>query len=666
MKRVRALPAMTLVLLPFLLGSGRAVASPPPLPDAADRARFVEHHRPALARESAREVHDEYDVLHYDVSLSVDIPAHVLYGTVVIEADPAIPNLTELAVDLFDNMPIDAVRVDGVPAGFSRAGDVVTVSLGAPRQPGTSVEVSITYHGTPAFPGNPLPFRWQTHGGVPMILSYSEPFGGPAWWAQKDDPKDKATFALHFTVPTGLIAVSNGLLESTVVNGDGTVTYNWRTNYPMSPYLFSIAVTNYQSWGQVYTALDGVTTMDVTYWVYPEHFADSQIGFGRNIEMMEYFASIFGEYPFLEEKYGIAEFQHPGAMEHQTCTSLGQSWVRPDESRDWVIAHELSHSWVGDMITMREWSHAWTKEGFATYCEALYFENKHGAAYYHDYMDGMNVFNYAASTIFDTPNPVDSAIYYKGAWVLHMLRHVAGDAVFFDAIRAYTNDARFRYGVADTEDLKNVFEDVTGSDLDWFFDEWVYGPGYPIYQVDWSSAPLAGTGHEVTITIDQVQTSWPPFRMPIDVDIVTSLGTERFVVTDSLASQTFVLQTTGIPQNVIVDPDVWIIREVQSVVDVAAVTSSSRPFALRARPNPLTSAGTWLEIEAPPGAGRLVIYDVAGRQVRAFLREAQGPAVQRVRWDGRGAGGFPAAPGVYYVRFSTDAVEVTERIVLDR
>jgi aminopeptidase N len=646
-------------------GSSAAPRTPPAVPDRESRAAFVDHHRPTQAvGHEARAVHDEYDVQHYDISLSMDIPAHVLFGTVIMEARVEVPDLTEMPIDLFDNMTIDGLLVNGFPRGFTRADDVVTISLGAARQPGDIVTVAITYHGTPAFPGNPLPFRWNTHAGVPMILSYSEPFGGPAWWAQKDDPKDKATFALHYEVPEGFVAVSNGVLESTVVNGDGTVTYNWRTNYLMSPYLFSIAVTNFQSWGEVYTALDGTTTMDVTYWVYPEDFADSQIGFGRNIEMMEYFASIFGEYPFLEEKYGIAEFQHPGAMEHQTCTSLGNNWVRPDDTRDWVIAHELAHSWVGDLITMREWSHAWTKEGFATYCEALYFQNVHGTPYYHDYMAGMNVFTYSGTRIFDPTNPLDSAIYYKGAWVLHMLRHVVGDATFFEAIRAYVDDPQFRFGVSDTEDLKGVFETAFGSDLDWFFDEWVYDVGHPIYRVDWAAAPASGTGFEVTVTLDQIQTSGPIFRMPIDIDIVTSLGTERFVVTDSLASQTFVLTTTGTPQNVIVDPEVWIIREVVDVVGVTGGFAAQVRPAVRAVPNPFGSGGTKLEIALPLGGSvRVVIYDIGGRVLRTLPLDDGAGGTRSLWWDGNDAAGQPAPPGVYYLRVSTSAGDVAKRLV---
>jgi len=120
---------------------------------------------------------------------------------------------------------------------------------------------------------------------------------------------------------------------------------------------------------------------------------------------------------------------------------------------------------------MRTWSHAWTKEGFATLCEALYFEDLYGAEYYHDYMESLPYLNYGGFQLYNINPPLHSAIYYKGAWVLHMLRHVIGDAAFFDAIYAYTNDPALRYGVSDTEDLRQAFEAASGMDLTWFFNE---------------------------------------------------------------------------------------------------------------------------------------------------------------------------------------------------
>ena len=274
-------PAVSsIVALSFLVSiSGLAIAEePPPIPSPSDRARLIMAEQEGYDRlidlEQARAIHDEYDVTHYDLTMALDIPAHVVSGTVEIAATAQQPDLTRIDVDLYPSMAVSGVTVNGNPAFFFRNGNLVTVNLDGAYQPDEPFTVGITYAGTPSAAGTP--FRWMTQDGVPMVLSYSEPFGAPAWWACKDDPKDKATLDLHLTVPDNLFAVSCGLLESVNDNGDGTATYNWSTGYPMSPYLFSIAVTNYQSWTEVYTALDGVTTMDVDYYAYPSDFADAQ------------------------------------------------------------------------------------------------------------------------------------------------------------------------------------------------------------------------------------------------------------------------------------------------------------------------------------------------------------------------------------------------------
>jgi aminopeptidase N len=612
---------------------------------------------------SSRVAHDEYDVLHYDISLSFNIPAHVLYGAVEILLEVDTPDLETVILDFYNPMIVDSVTVDGNLAAHSHISPFLNVPLGGPHQPGETVTIRCTYHGTPSFDLNP--FRWTQQGSSPMILSYSEPYGAPAWWVCKDDPKDKASFGIHLTVPADLVAVSNGTLDSVVDHGFGTKTYNWSTDYPMSTYLFSIAVTDFESWTEVYTALDGETTMNIDYYAYPSDMADAQESWNRNREMMEYYASIFGEYPFLNEKYAIAEFQHPGAMEHQTCTSMGWGWIDGTHVNDYVVAHELSHSWVGDMITMTEWSDAWCKEGFATYCEALYFEHKYGEGYYRNYMLQMHPTIWAVYAIYDITPPLHSAIYYKGAWVLHMLRHVIGDPDFFQAIYDYTNDPDFRYGVADTQDLRGVFENASGIDLSWFFDQWVYQGGYPVYQANWSSGPSSDGSYETYLVIVQSQDSEPTFKMPIDVRIDTSFGQEDFVVWDSLDVQAFHLQTVGEPSSLFLDPDSWIIKD---TVPAGRPDSAGEPRLVLypSYPNP-TPGRTRIDFDLPmAGSVELEIFDASGRSVSRVLPGALPAGLNRLEWNGEDSGGRPAPAGVYWYRLRYRGEETGDRVVLIR
>ncbi len=647
--------------------AGLAAAAPddpPPFPTLESREAFIRAHEAGLEpwmEEPIRAVHDEYDVIHYDVDLDLDIPSRIIYGVVTVDATAEVANLLVLPIDLFSPMVVDSVKVDGQVASYSHASGVIRVNLPQALQPGDPVTLRIAYHGTPSFSG--MPFRWMVHGAnIPMVLSYSEPYGAPAWWACKDDPKDKATFTIHVTAPDDLSTVSNGVLTSVVDNGDGTATYNWTHDYPMSTYLFSIATTNFEHWSEVYTALDGISTMDVDYYAYPEDRGDAEIDWRHNIQMMEYYASIFGEYPFLDEKYAIAEFQHPGAMEHQTATSMGYFWITGDNANDYVVAHELSHMWVGDMITMRLWSHAWTKEGFATHCEALYFEDLYGEDYYHGYMESMNILSYAPRQLYNINPPLDGAIYYKGAWVLHMLRHVIGDAAFFSGCYGYTNDPDLRYGNNVTEDLRDAFEAASGMDLDWFFQEWIYSPGYPRYRILWSSAP-AGGGYDVSLDIEQTQSIGPDFKMPIDVRIYTEEGPENFVVWDSLQTQSFVLHVSAPPNHLVLDPDDWLIKEVLDISAVEGDIADASAPALRCDPNPFDRSTRIRFAMTEAGPVRLLVFDPSGRLVRTLLDCRLGVGEHRISWDGRGEDGALLPSGIYLQRLERNGRASNSRVL---
>ncbi len=639
--------------------------TPPPFPTIEERERFISAEREAFTKFAApyepRAIHDEYDVIHYDVTLGVDIP-DTLHGIVEVEAVANVPNLSQIDIDLYPCLRADSVFAGDAPTSYVHNNQILTITLDDTYQIGETFVVRCHYHGRPTFTG--APFRFSSHDGVPMILSYSEPYGAPAWWMCDDDPKDKATLDLHFTVPDTLIVVSNGTLTSVVDDTSNTKTYTWETDYQMSPYLFSIAVTNYQSWTEMYYGIDPADSMTVYYYAYPEDFADAQVSWSRNVEMMEYYRTLFGEYPFLQEKYAIAEFHHPGAMEHQTATSMGYSWITGTHANDYVVAHELSHSWVGDMITMTTWPHAWTKEGFGTYCEALWFEHLYGENTYHGYMRAMNVLNYAIHQLYNIQPPLHSAIYYKGAWVLHMLRHVIGPDDFFDGVYAYTNDSTFMYNVADTEDMREVFESVSGMDLVWFFQEWIYSPGYPIYAYDWSAVPVA-SGYDVSLDIHQIQTVGPIFKMPIDIEIETDLGDELFVVWDSLQAQSFVLHVEGVPLDVTLDPDEWIIKVAQ-LTGVEGVADAGVLLLDQNRPNPFNPRTVISYDLATDGPARLVIYDLAGRAVKRLVDGWQPAGPGTAVWDGRNALGQPASAGVYFYRLDADGRSSSRRMVLVR
>lgn len=304
--------------------------------------------------------------------------------------------------------------------------------------------------------------------------------------------------------------------------------------------------------------------MPVHYYVFPEHYNEAVAGCARTVDMVEFLSEKLGQYPFIKEKYAMSEIGFYGGIENQTNTVMGglsPAW-------EMVILHELSHQWFGDMITCKDWHHGWVNEGFASYCEALYWEFLYGHNAYHEYMNMLKFLRDGALYLNDVTDPFNvfiSIIYDKGAWVLHMLRGVLGDSSFFDILKSYATDPRFIYKNADTEDFQLVCEEKYGSSLEWFFHQWVYELGHPIYSFCWETSGLGNGQQRIEVLINQIQTQGPIFKMPLDITLVID-GTE---ITHSLMidkqTETFEFIVDAIPQQVILDKDDLVLKEVAEI-----------------------------------------------------------------------------------------------------
>jgi hypothetical protein len=458
-------------------------------------------------------------------------------------------------LDFYSNMVVDAATSAGGATTFSRAGNILTLNLDRAYGNGETVDVTVTYHGNPTGAGY---FGIQTVNSRQILWSLSEAYGARTWWPCKDAPEDKAdSTAIHFTAPSTLTMVSNGTLISRTVNGANATT-TWSERYPIATYLVSVAAYPYTVTNDWYH-YSPTDSMLIRFHNYPESAAGASAVQAKVKNMIAAFASRFGEYPFLAEKYGHAEFPFSGGMEHQTCTSLGVF----NES---VVAHELAHQWWGDLVTCRDFHHIWLNEGFATYGEALWQEAIGGFAAYQADIDINKFFGAGSVWVPDATDEnrvFDSNLSYnKASWVLHMLRHIVGDANFFAIFQQY--HTTWGYQSATTENFRDVCESVSGLDLHDFFQQWIYGEYYPIYRASWASV-AAGGGYDVTVTLEQRQ-SWQRFHMPVDLTLTTTAGAETFVVDDSLASQDFVVHTIGLPSQAQVDKDDWILKGIDQVV----------------------------------------------------------------------------------------------------
>lgn len=247
-------------------------------------------------------------------------------------------------------------------------------------------------------------------------------------------------------------------------------------------------------------------------------------------------------------------------MEHQTCTSFGINYMNEP-----TYAHELAHQWWGDMITCDSFHHIWLNEGFATYCEALWFENAYPPTTASDYQMSNNQYLGPGTVFVEDPQsqPIfDQGLSYKkGSWILHMLRHVVGDSIFFDISRTYYASPEHQYGTATTEEFQAISEQVSGMNLKKFFHQWIYEEYFPQYSFSWQWVQ-SGSEYNIALEIQQTQTNHI-FWMPIDVTISTANGETTFVVWDSLQTQSFQLSVSSAPTKLEIDKNNWILKLIQ-------------------------------------------------------------------------------------------------------
>jgi aminopeptidase N len=505
------------------------------------------------------------DVAYYGLELTVTTSPQYLRGKVTINAVCKQNGLAAISLDLMNALTVDSVIVGGTRTSRTQYTSFFDMTLDRTYNTGEMIEAEIYYQGVPGSSGFGS-FEFSSHSTVPWVWTLSEPYGAKDWWPCNDHPSDKADSAdITVTTNSTYKVGANGKLLSVIDNGDGTSTHHWKTNYPISTYLISIALTNYSQFSNwfKYTPTD---SMEVLNYVLPENLSTAMSGLPVAVTGLQIFSDMFGLYPFINEKMGHAQFGWGGGMEHQTMTYLGGF-------SEGLVIHELAHQWFGDMITCRTWPDLWLNEGFATYCEALYNEKKYGFASYQSSMNSeMSSAKSTTAALYlaDTGSVGSmfgySLVYAKGATVLHMLRHVVGDSAFFRAMYNYSNDPRFKYGTASTPDFKSVFETESGMDLNFFFDEWIYKTRYPRYSYGWTSQPSGG-GYKITLGVTQTTGTTNPvyFTMPIDIKVYAAGWDTTVVIFNNIQTQTFEFDISHQPTSLQFDPMNWILKTKDSL-----------------------------------------------------------------------------------------------------
>ena len=588
MRRPDARPFLLALLLGATAVSARALPGRggPDLPPRAEhvegrakRARAIESALSRAAAGGAAPTSEGaargFDVLTYELEFELDPAIAALEGRAVIRVASLRQGLAEVRLDLDDSMTVRSVERAGAPVPFTAASDVLAVPLDPPLGAEERTTLVVSWGGTPS-PGGALTF-WTAPSSGPALSSLAEPFGARTFWPCVDDPLDKAVTTVSVTVPAGYVAVSAGRGASAPA-GEGKVTWRWRLPQPISTYLVSVAVARFEEITAEYPTLDG-RTMPVSAWVVPEHVAQNRARVASMVSHLQVLASLFGEYPYADTKYGIVEGSFSGGMEHPTVTMIGASLLG-SASRDLtgLLVHELAHQWWGDEVTMRTWDDIWLNEGFATYAEVLYYERTAGMApgrlLSTRYDDGLYAGQLGPTVVAPATNPFRyvGAVYDKGAWVLHMLRRRVGDEVFFPALREYRK--RHERGSATRGELRALFEELSGRDLKQHFDQWVETPYRPVLR-----ATFRNVAGGVEVSVRQVQThdvehprtapgDSPYYQFPLALRLASAGSATSTTVVEVLrAEQAFLLPAPGGAPAVslTLDPDGDLLKVVEAV-----------------------------------------------------------------------------------------------------
>jgi aminopeptidase N len=526
---------------------------------------------------------DAYNVVYYGLHIEAsNLTSTITFGRVIIKAKAENVPLTEFVIQLINELSVSQVKFNEQIVSFSHINNEISFTCPTSIPVGDLFTVEVEYSGVPVGAGwsNTVASNWR----MPVTWTLSESFHAYEWFPVKQSLTDKADSAdIYITVPSNLIAASNGLLKHVVDVGGGKKRFEWQCRYPIDYYLISVTISDYIEY-DIYANPSGLgKPLLIQNFVY--NVSNCLNLYKNTIDgtaaIIELYSNLFGMYPFSNEKYGHVMAPYGGGMEHQTMTTVGSF-------SNGLIAHELAHMWFGDYVTCKTWQDIWINEGFASYAEYINLQNLINQSSANTWMEsahyraklkpnGSVYLGIAESTdenrIFST-----DLSYQKGASIIHMLRYeINNDSLFYSILKQFLT--RYGHSTASGEDFKTVVNDLTGQDYTWFFDQWYYGYGFPEFIIRYG---YTGNQSWVTISQNPSSPSTPLFKTSMDLvlkfnDQTTS--TQRIFISEN--PQIFTFDTPKI-QSLQVDPQNWLLCKMGSIESNDAdtwITMSQNPFS---------------------------------------------------------------------------------------
>lgn len=484
----------------------------------------------------------DYDALHYRIQLRFDQEKRTFSGRTTVTVTPFADGFGRCVLDAATFKVSSVVDAQSKRLEFEQTKDKLIVHLGRQYDFGEKVTFTVAYdtagserpsEGRATVIDAGMRFNSKTANNPAVISALSFPRGARHWFPCFDHPSDKATTEILATVPQDYSALSNGRLVGVTEHpGDKTRTFHWSQEKPHSTYLTVLVAGPYT------IIRDKLGSLPINYWVYEKDAANALRSFRKTPAVIQFFSETYGvKYPWAKyDQITIPDFG--GGAECTSATILTHGTIHDaradqDYSSTWLVAHEAAHQWWGDLVTLRDWGHTWINEGMATYGEYLHTR--------HDLGDDEGAVNllrkknrYLSAARRGRLRPIvhdrwlqpndnfDVNTYQRAAAVIHMMRFVLGDEPFFRALRHFLTEHAFQ--PVDTHDFLIAIKNATGQNLEWFFDQWLYSPGHPIFDVgyDWNEG-----AKKLRLRIAQMQDTsgrTPVFKTPVVIRVVTAAG----------------------------------------------------------------------------------------------------------------------------------------------
>ena len=463
------------------------------------------------------------DVRHYDIRLKVDPKRKMISGYVDIKIK-IIDKVSFIELDLLNQYFISKITIGGVTTPFKHRDNKIFIKA-QDIDVNSTILVTVEYKGKPPIAENPPwsgGFTWsKSKDGYPWVGVSCQANGSLLWYPSKEHPSDEPESAdIHITVPKPLSVASNGNLQSIIDHKNKWTTWHWSTKYSINPYNINFTIGHFDLIERIVPSLG--KPLKVQFYVLKESLEGSQKLIDQVEVFIEFFTRNFGQFPWIEEKLGIVNTPYFG-MEHQTVIAYGNEYKNNEKGYDFLLFHEMAHEWWGNYLSVSDWSYFWIHEGFAVYSEALYIEEKHGFEEYNSFFTKniLKKIPQSKPIVLERNSTMNQVVgldpYYKGAFVLHMLRYLVGDEDFFKILEDLLHSKKqLPNNQVTTSDFIDIVHNVIETNIDWFFKVYLYENQYPVI----SQKISHGSNHTF------VELFWENkgFSMPVEIFYKSNIG----------------------------------------------------------------------------------------------------------------------------------------------